>query len=356
MKAIRILAMLLAIMLCMSGTAALAGEDQPYAGTTITVYNWYDYIDPAAIDMFTAETGIKVQYVNFTNNEEMYTKLSAGAGEYDVIVPSDYIIERMIKNGELAELDLSAMPNVAGLQEWLKSPAYDPEGKFSVPYMWGTVGLLVNTDLITDEITSWSQIFDAKYQNSVMMMNSIRDTIGVTLKMLGHSLNTNNEDALWEACDALVKQKEDGIVVGYLLDEVKDKMILGEAGMALMYSGDAAYAIENAEGDNLKYVVPTEGSNVWVDGMCIPANSSNKEAAQVFIDYMCRPDIAFMNQQYIYYCSPIAEVENMLTEEERALEYLNPPQDVIDRCEFFNDISDYADLYEEVWMEIRMAG
>jgi len=178
----------------------------------------------------------------------------------------------------------------------------------------------------------------------------------VTLKMLGYSLNTHEEDQLWEACDALVKQKEDGIVVGYLLDEVKDKMILGEAGMALMYSGDAAYAIENADSDNLKYIVPTEGSNVWVDGMCIPANSSKKEAAQVFIDYMCRPDIAFMNQQYIYYCSPIAEVENMLTEEERALEYLNPPQDVIDRCEFFNDISDYADLYEEVWMEIRMAG
>lgn len=356
MKMIRILAMLMALLLGMSGVSVLAEADKPYAGTTITVYNWYDYIDPAVIDMFTADTGIKVQYVNFTNNEEMYTKLDAGAGEYDVIVPSDYIIERMVKNGELAELDLSVMPNVANLQEWLKNPSYDPEGKHSVPYMWGTVGLLVNTDMITDEITSWSQIFDPQYQNSVMMMNSIRDTIGITLKMLGHSLNTNNEDALWEACDKLVKQKEDGIVVGYLLDEVKDKMIQGEAAIALMYSGDAAYAIENADGDYLKYVVPSEGSNVWVDGMCIPANSKNKEAAQVFIDYMCRPDVAFMNQQYIYFCSPIAAVEDMLTDEERAMEHLNPPQDVIDRCEFFNDIADYADLYEEVWMEVRMAG
>lgn len=352
----RILAMLMAMLLCLGGVSAFAEGDKPYAGTTITVYNWYDYIAPEAIDQFTADTGIKVQYVNFTNNEEMYTKLSAGAGEYDVIVPSDYIIERMVKNGELAELDLSVMPNVAGLMDWLKTPAYDPEGNHSVPYMWGTVGLLVNTDMIAEEITSWSQIFDPQYQNSTLMMNSIRDTIGVTLKMLGYSLNSHEEDHLWEACDALVKQKEDGIVVGYLLDEVKDKMIQGEAAMALMYSGDAAYSIENSDSDNLVYVVPTEGSNVWVDGMCIPADSKNKEAAQVFIDYMCRPDIAFMNQQYIYYCSPIAEVVNMMTEEERALEHLNPPQDVIDRCEFFSDILDYADLYEEVWLEIRMAG
>lgn len=356
MKMIRILAVLMALMLCMSGMTVMAEADKPYAGTTIVVYNWYDYIDPAVIDMFTAETGIEVQYVNFTNNEEMYTKLTAGAGEYDVIVPSDYIIERMVKNGELAELDLSVMPNVANLSEWLKSPAYDPEGTHSVPYMWGTVGILVNTDLVTEEITAWSQLFDPQYQNSVMMMNSIRDTIGAALKMLGYSLNTHEEDALWEACDVLCKQKEDGIVAGYLLDEVKDKMIAGEAGMALMYSGDAAYAIENNDGDNLVYVVPEEGSNVWVDGMCIPAGSKNKEAAQVFIDFMCRPDVAFMNQQYIYYCSPIDAAIDMMTDEEKALDYLNPSQEIIDRCEFYNDILDFVDLYEEVWMEVRMAG
>ena len=357
MKAIRFLAVLLSVMLCMSSTVGLAEAEQPYAGTTITVYNWYDYIDPAVIDMFTEETGIKVQYVNFTSNEEMYTKLTAGAGEYDVIIPSDYIIERMVANGELAELDLSAMPNVAGLQDWLKDPDYDPQGAHSVPYMWGTVGILVNTDMVEDEITSWKQLFDPKYQNSVLMMNSIRDTIGVTLKILGYSMNTHEEAELREACDVLIQQKEDGIVAGYLLDEVKDKMVGGEAAMAIMYSGDAAYAISNAEGvQNLKYVVPEEGSNVWVDGMCIPIDSKNKEAAQVFIDYMCRPDIAYMNQQYIYYCSPITEVAGMLTEEEAAAEELNPSQEIIDRCEFFHDISEVSELYEEIWMEVRMAG
>lgn len=355
MKAIRILAMLMALMLGMS-CVALAEADQPYAGTAITVYNCYDYINPEVIDMFTAETGIEVQYVNYTSNEEMYTKLSAGAGEYDVIVPSDYMIERLVKEDALAELDLSAMPNVSGLQEWLQNPDYDPEGNHSVPYMWGTVGILVNTEMVDEEITSWKQLFDEKYQDSVLMMNSIRDTIGITLKMLGYSMNTSEEDALWEAADALIKQKEDGIVVGYLLDEIKDKMVGGEAAMAVMYSGDAAYAITNSGSDHLKYVVPEEGSNVWVDGMCIPASSKNKEAAQVFIDFMCKPEIAYMNQQYIYYCSPIAEVAGMLTEDEAAAEELNPSQESIDRCEFFHDISEYADLYEEVWMEIRMAG
>lgn len=355
MKAIRILAMLMALMLSMS-CVALAEAEQPYAGTTITVYNCYDYINPDVIDLFTSETGIQVQYVNYTSNEEMYTKLSAGAGEYDVIVPSDYMIERLVKEEALAELDIAAMPNVAGLLEWLQNPEYDPEGNHSVPYMWGTVGVLVNTNMVDEEITSWTQLFDEKYQDSVLMMNSIRDTIGITLKMLGYSMNTNEEDALWEAADALIKQKEDGIVVGYLLDEIKDKMVGGEAAMAVMYSGDAAYAITNSGSDHLKYVVPEEGSNVWVDGMCVPASSKNKEAAQVFIDFMCKPEIAYMNQQYIYYCSPIAEVADMLTEEEAAAEELNPSQETIDRCEFFHDISEYADLYEEVWMEIRMAG
>lgn len=356
MKGIRIAALLLALMLCLSGMTAFAEADKPYAGTTITVYNWYDYIDPQVIDMFTEETGIDVQYVMFTTNEEMYTKLEAGASAYDVIFPSDYIIERMIANDELAELDLSAMPNVAGLIDWLKTPDYDPTGAFSVPYMWGTVGILYNNQLVDEPITRYAQMFDPKYQNGVFMLNSVRDTLGVTLKMLGYSLNTRDEEALNAAMEALIKQKEDGIVAGYMVDEVKDKMIAGEAAMAVMWSGDAAYSIYESEGDYLTYVVPEEGSNVWVDAMCIPKNSPNKEAAQAFIDFLCRPDIAYLNQQYIYYCTPIAATLDMMDEEELAAEELNPSPESVERCEFFHDISEYADLYEEIWMEIRMAG
>ena len=356
MKGFRFVALFLALTLCMGGMSALAEADQPYAGTTITVYNWYDYIDPTVIDMFTEKTGINVQYVNFTTNEEMYTKLEAGAGSYDVLFPSDYIIERMIANDELAPLDLSAMPNVAGLIDWLKTPDYDPEGAYSVPYMWGTVGILYNTNLVDEEITSWKQIFDPKYQNGVYMLNSVRDTLGVTLKMLGYSMNTREEEALNAAKDALIQQKADGIVAGYMVDEVKDKMIAGEGAMAVMWSGDAAYSIYESEGDYLKYVVPEEGSNVWVDAMCIPKSSKNIGAAQAFIDFMCDPEIAYLNQQYIYYCTPIEAAKDMMTEEELAAEELNPSDESVGRCEFFHDISEYADLYEEIWMEIRMAG
>ena len=222
--------------------------------------------------------------------------------------------------------------------------------------MWGTVGILYNTNLVDEEITSWKQIFDPKYQNGVYMLNSVRDTLGVTLKMLGYSMNTREEEALNAAKDALIQQKADGIVAGYMVDEVKDKMIAGEGAMAVMWSGDAAYSIYESEGDYLKYVVPEEGSNVWVDAMCIPKDSKNIGAAQAFIDFMCDPEIAYLNQQYIYYCTPIEAAKNMMTEEELAAEELNPSDESVGRCEFFHDISEYADLYEEIWMEIRMAG
>ena len=318
--------------------------------TTITVFNWFDYIDESVIAKFEEETGIKVNYTNFTTTEEAYAKLEKGAGSYDVIVPSDYIIERMIKNDMLAELDVSAMPNVANLLDWCRYPDYDPEGKYSVAYMWGTVGILYDTTKV-DEVTSWSVLFDPQYQKEVYMMDSIRDCFGVSLKYLGYSVNNHEEAALAQVRDLLVKQKNDGIVAGYLVDETKDKMIAGEAAMAIMWSGDALYAM--AENENLDYVVPAEGSNVWLDAMCIPKSSKNKEAAMKFIDFMCRPDIAELNQDYIYYSSPIKQVVEGYDEEELAEDALNPSDEVLDRCEFFNDLSQYMEMYDKLWMEIR---
>ena len=322
-----------------------------FAEGSITVFNWFDYIDESVIDMFQEETGIEVSYVNFTTNEEMFSKLKKTSGMYDVIFPSDYIIERMIKDDMLAELDLAAMPNVAGLTDWLKTPDYDPEGKFSVAYMWGTVGILYNTEMVDGEIDSWAAMFDEKFSRNVFMMDSIRDTLGITLKMLGYSMNTRNQDELFAARDALIKQKADGIVKGYLVDETKDKMVSGEAALALMWSGDALYSIE--ENEALAYVVPKEGSNVWVDGMCIPKDSQNIEDAQKFIDFLCRPDIARMNMEYIYYSTPIQAVVDEMDEEERNNLTLNPTQDILDRCEFFNDIADDMSIYDQIWMEVR---
>ncbi len=251
--------------------------------TTITVFNWFDYIDESVIKTFEEETGIKVNYTMFTTNEEMFAKLEKGSGAYDVIFPSDYIIERMIKSDMLAELDLNVMPNVANLIDWCKSPDYDPETKYSVAYMWGTVGILYNTEMVDEEVDSWSVLFDKKYQHNVFMLDSIRDSFCVGLKYLGYPINTQDEEALNNVKKLLLDQKNDGIVAGYLVDETKDKMIAGEAALAVMWSGDALYAM--AENDNLSYAIPKEGSNVWIDGMCIPKSSKNKEAAQKFIDF-----------------------------------------------------------------------
>ena len=319
--------------------------------TTLTVFNWFDYIDEDVIKMFEQETGIKVNYTNFTTNEEMFAKLEKGSGSYDVIFPSDYIIERMIKEDMLAELDLSKMPNVANLVDWCKKPDYDPDCKYSVAYMWGTVGILYNTEKVDGEVTSWSSLFDPAYERGVFMLDSIRDSFCVGLKYLGYSLNTQDETALSAVKELLLKQKEDGIVAGYLVDETKDKMIAGEAAMAVMWSGDALYAMEG--NDKLAYVVPEEGSNVWIDGMCIPKSSKNQEAAMKFIDFMCRPDIAEKNQDYIYYSSPVQQVIDGYTDEEKAEEALNPSQEKLDKCEFFHDISDNMSLYDKIWMEIR---
>ena len=330
-----------------------AESDKPYAGTELVVFNWYDYIDPAVIELFEDETGVKISYVNFTTNEEMYTKLEAGAGTYDVIFPSEYMIERLLKEDLLAELNLANIPNLANVLDNLKNPSYDPNNAHSIPYMWGTLGILYNTEKVTSPVDSWKVLFDAQYKENVFMMNSIRDTIGLGLKTLGYSLNTRDEAQLKEAGDMLVKQKQDGLVAGYILDETKDKMAANEAALAVVYSGDALYAMD--KNDKLAYAVPNEGSNIWVDGMCIPKGSKNQAAAECFINFMCRDDIAKMNMDYIRYSSPIKAVVENLSEEDAANAALNPSQDVIARCEYFNDISDCMELYDKIWMEIRMA-
>ena len=343
------IALLLALVLTVSCFALVPAAKAD--GDTLVVYNWYDYIDESVIDMFEEETGIKVKYVNFTTCEEMYVKMTQGGSLFDVCVPSDYIIERFIQEDMLAPIDYSKLQYTNDLLPWLWECDYDMGNKFSVPYMWGTVGILFNTDYVDGEITSWSSLYDPSYQNDVLLLDSIRDTMGTTLKYLGYSLNCREEDALAEVTALLIKQKEDGIVQGYMVDEVKDKMVAGEAAMAVMWSGDAMYSIE--ENDSLVYVVPEEGSNVWVDALCIPKTTQNYEGALKFIDFMCRPDIAQMNYDYIHYASPIRTVVDNLPEDEAANPAVNPTDEMISRCEFFHDIMDYMDVYNKYWMQVR---
>ncbi len=350
----KIVAVVLAALLALASLIpAMADNEKPFAGTTLTVCNSFEYIDEAVLDMFTDETGIEIKYTNFRVMEELYTKMADGGTEYDVIFPSDYIIERLVREGLLETLNYDNIPNAQGLISWMQNPDYDPNGEHSVPYMWGTVGILYNKTMVDEPVDSWGVLFDEKYAGQVIMMNSVRDTMGTALKYLGYSVNTHDADELEAAANLLIKQKKSGIVSGYFVDETKDKMVAGEAALALMWSGDAMYAMERSE--DLAWAVPMEGSNVWVDCMCIPKGTQNKEAAEMFINFLCRPDIARMNMDEIWYSSPVQQVMDGLSEDEAESLALNPTQEIIDRCEYFLDISEYNDLYEENWMNIQTA-
>ena len=351
MKKIAIV-LLVALLIGALPVAALAESDKPYAGAEIKVYNWYDYIDPDVLTIFEEETGIKVNYVNFSQNEDMYTRLSTGAEVYDVVVPSEYMIERLIKEDLLAELNLDNIPNLENVMDSLRDPIYDPGNAHSVPYMWGTLGIVYNTEMVEEPVTSWTALLDERYSGSIFMMDSVRDTVGLALKTLGYSVNSHDEGELAAAGEWLMAQRDSGVVAGYILDQAKDMMANNEAAMAVMYSGDALYAME--KNDKLAYVIPDEGSNIWVDGMCIPKVCQNKEAAECFINFMCRPDIAQKNMEYIYYSSPIKQVAENLSEEELASTAMNPTDEMVARCEYYVDISDVAYMYDDIWMDVLM--
>ena len=340
------LSFLLVIALLILSMTGCASSDKEY----ITVYNWEDYIDPAALELFTEETGIEVKYVRFTTNEEMYIKLARGGSSYDVAFPSDYMIQRMQKNHMLLELDHSQLDNFQYITDWLKAPAYDQESKYSVPYMWGTVGILYDTTKTGGEIDSWSAMWDTKYERNVLMMDSVRDSLGVALCYLGYDLNTRDVAQLEAARDKLIEQRETGVLLAYGVDEIKDKMANGEAALGLVWSGDAITSM--AINPDLAYCVPKEGSNIWVDGMVIPRTSKNYEGAMKFINFMLRPDIAAMNSEYIGYSTPNDGALELLPEELINDPTFNPSQDVIDRCTFYNDVADAADLYDRIWVEV----
>jgi spermidine/putrescine transport system substrate-binding protein len=324
-----------------------------FAEGVVNVFNWEDYINDEVIQMFEEETGIKVNYMRFTLNEDMMVQVRTSPGAFDVVFPSDYAIERMIAEGLLQPIDFTQVPHAENTLEWLQNPDYDPENLYSVPYMWGTVGILYDTTRVEEPIDSWSVLFDEKYKGEVFMMDSPRDALGVALKHLGYSMNSKNPLEIQAAANLLIEQKQKGIVKAYQVDETKDKMVAGEAAMALVWSGDAQYAI-NLNPD-LAYVVPKEGSNVWVDGMVIPASAANTENAHIFIDFLSRPEIARLNTEYIEYSSPNAGAIELMGEDYTENPNLNPSPEILDISEFFHDNNDVKILYDTYWGMVKNA-
>ncbi len=344
----KLASLLLSALLAFSALPVLA-----QGGGVVNVFNWEDYINEDVIAMFEEETGIKVNYMRFTLNEDMMVQVRTSPGAFDVVFPSDYAIERMIAEDLLQPIDFSKVPNTQNTLDWLRNPDYDPENRFSVPYMWGTVGILYDTTRVKGPVDSWDVLFDEQYKGEVFMMDSPRDTLGAALKYLGYSVNSKNPTEIQAAANLLIEQKQKGIVKAYQVDETKDKMVAGEGILALVWSGDAQYAINL--NPNLAYAVPKEGSNVWVDGMVIPAQAKNPENALAFIDFLCRPEIAQLNCEYIEYSSPNVAAIALMGEEYTSNENLNPSQETIDSCEFFHDNNDVKVLYDTFWGMVKNA-
>ena len=320
-------------------------------GGTVTVYNWEDYISPDAVKLFEEETGITVNSTYFTTNEDMMVQVRNSPESFDVVMPSDYCIERLAVEGLLEEINFDNVPNYANIDANFKGQYYDPDEKYSVPYMWGTVGICYNKTMVTEPVDSWSILFDDQYADNVFMLDSIRDTMGTALKYLGYSMNTRDPLEMNKAKELLIDQKARGIVKAYQVDETKDKMVAGEAALALMWNGDAMYSISLNE--DLDFALPKEGSNVWVDAMIIPKGARNKENAEKFINFMCRPDVAVMNFNEIWYSTPNTEAVKLLGEEYTGNHVISPSQADIDNCEFFHDMEDVIKFYTTMWTEIK---
>ena len=318
------------------------------ATETITVYNWGDYIDPDVLDQFEAETGIRVIYETFETNEDMYTKLSKAKDSYDVICPSDYMVERMIREKLVQPINWENIPNAVQIQDRFRNLSYDPDNAYSMPYTWGTMGILYNKTMVSEKPTSWKVLWDEQYADSILMLNSSRDTIAITLKALGYPLNSTDEAQLEEAKDALIEQSP--MVLAYVVDEVKDKMIAGEAAIALVWSGDATYCM--SENEDLDYVIPEEGSNIFFDAFCIPANAKNVSGAEKFLDYLCDPEIAKQNFEYVGYAIPNQGAIDLLGEEYLSSPVSNPPQELLDKCEIFEYLGESTRVYDSLWTEI----
>lgn len=319
----------------------------------VIVYNWGEYIDPEIIDLFEEETGIDVIYEEFETNEIMYPKIQSGAIAYDVVCPSDYMIQRMIENNLLAEINYDHIPNLKYIGDnFMKmSRQFDPENKYSVPYLWGTVGILYNKKMVDEPVDSWGILWDKKYEDSILMQDSVRDAFAVALKYLGYSLNSTDLDELEAAKNLLIEQKP--LVQAYVIDQVRDKMIGGEAALGVIYSGEALYCQQ--ENPDLDYVIPKEGTNIWIDSWVIPKNAKNVENAEAFINFLCRPDIAKMNFDYITYSIPNTAGRDLIEDESlRNSPIAFPDDSKLENCETFQFLGDDNDaLYNRLWREIK---
>ncbi len=369
-----LLTCLLCLCLCLTSCSTVSEEDETEVQTltvsdeayytqlkgqniSINVYNWGEYIADGSDDgldvnrEFTALTGIKVNYSTYATNEELYAKLKGGGASYDVIIPSDYMISRMIKEDMIQKLNFENIPNFKHITDTFVNPGYDPKNEYSVPYTWGTIGIIYDTTAVPDDNFGWEILWDKNYKDQILMFDNPRDAFALAELLLGYSLNTENPEEIEKASEKLKEQKS--LVQAYVMDEIFDKMGAGEAALAPYYAGDAVTLMD--EYDHLGFVIPESGTNLFVDAMCIPKGAKQKTAAEMYINFMCEPDIAYATTSYIGYSTPNDAAFEMLDDEVKSdgISYLDDVY-LDEKTEIYTNLSDETnELMQNKWTEMK---
>ena len=340
-------------------TLLLSGcERQKDEQKSINVYSWGEFISDGAdgtINVnkkFTEETGIKVNYKTFQNNEELFAKISGGGADYDVIIPSDYMVSRLIEEDMLEKLNFNNIPNYKFISDRFKNLNFDPKNEYSVPYVWGMIGIFYNKNEVKEDI-DWDILWNEKYRNRILMFDNARDAFAISLLRLGYSVNTQDASELRQAADELIKQKP--LVQAYVMDQIFDKISNGEAVLAPYYAGDAAVVMKN--NPDIGFVVPKSGSEKFIDSMCIPKGSENKELAEKYINFMCRADIALANAKKTGYSTPHEEAYNLLDDDIKNNEIFYPDHETLVSSQTFVNLSEKTNkLMDELWIEVKSGG
>jgi spermidine/putrescine-binding protein len=317
------------------------------------VYNWSEYIDPQIYADFEEEFGVHVIEDTFANNEELLAKLQAGATGYDVIVPSDYMVEIMIGEGLVAEINHDDIPNISNIDAKFADPPYDPGMVHCVPYQWGTTGIGYNADAFEEPPDSWAYLFDpelaAPNAGRITMLNDVRESFAAALKYLGYSLNTTNEEELTQARDLLMQQKP--MIYAYDAEQYEDLLSADETVLAHGWSGD--FFMVAAEDERIWYAIPKEGGVIWADNLCVPTSAPSQYTAEVFINYLLRPEVGAAISNYTWYASPNAAATEFIDQEILDEPAIYPPPDVMDKLEWLQDVGDATPLYERLWTEVK---
>ncbi len=330
------------------------------ASGEITVYNWGQNISDGSdgcldvIAEFEAETGIKVNYLTFDSNESLYTKLKTGGSSYDVIIPSDYMIGRLINEDMLEEINFDNVPNFANVDDIYKYQPYDPENKYSVPYTVGTVGVIYNTKYVDEaDLGSWDLLWNSKYAGKILMFDNCRDAFAIAEALLGYSLNTTDTQELRNCANKLTEQKP--ILQAYVMDQIYAKLTREEAWIAPYYAGDYLYMVD--ENPDLGFYFPEEGFNAFIDAACIPKGCSNKEGAEAFINFLCKPEICGANLDYICYTAPISAAKEFMDPDLAASEVAYPSEETLSNSESFQALPmESSQLMDSLWLSVKTSG